>query len=157
MTTETFTPCDPDTGEVLEAGAAAVLAEQAAAEWHRVTVAAADARLEANRLTEQADALRVTLLSLLPVGASVPVPEGAVVIAPPARRAAQRVDARAAERYVEQFEAIGIGKWTRRFTVTSAEVKAHAGRLIASGVDLDVVMPDPGLGDPRIEFIGSER
>lgn len=66
----------------------------------------------------------------------------AIVMTPPKRRAAQRVDVSACEEYSEQLLSIGLGSLSYK-APTAAEVRSKAGQLAVVGVNINLIMPDP--------------
>lgn len=128
----------PVTGEVIEDP------RHVAREWTRIQVALEDANREVNALVAARAALEPAMRACAEALGRVDADDSWVVLQPPARRAAQRVDQVACQRYAEELDALAIGRTEVRWVPpTAAEVRKHAARLAAAGIPLAELLPEP--------------
>lgn len=143
---------DPVTGELLEGEAAAEAAANLRAiadEFARVSAAHDEALDEAKRLGVRRDELATALRELLPVGQRADAGSSWVVMEP-ASRPAQRVDRNEAARYREALLGLDLGREETVYQPpTKAEIDRKRAQVIAAGVPLDAILPEPVSGPPR--------
>lgn len=143
---------DLRTGELLEGAAAgAYLAEVngLAAEYVSVSAAHDEALAEARRLSSSRDQLAAALGELLPPEGRADGGSAYVVMEPPARPA-QRVSRQGAERHQEALLGIGLGEVVTEYRApTAAAIRAEKPRVIAAGIPLADLLPEPIPGPPR--------
>jgi hypothetical protein len=133
---------NPNTGEVIENEAL----EQMARTYIQTRQAALEAKQEMEKMQDIADQIEHQLRHYgMQIGDRIRADRLWLVMTPPKRRAAQRVDLAAAERYSEQLLDIGLGQMAYK-PPTAAQVRQESGKLIASGIPIDELLPDPGDG-----------
>lgn len=133
----------PVTGEVMDADAAG-------REWARLAAAVADARRELESLSAALNALDPLVRAACEEHGRIDGGDKWVVLIPPARRPAQRVDGDACRAHAEVLAAIGVGGYRTEYRPpTAAELRANAAAVIAAGIPLDTLLPP--APPPRME------
>lgn len=127
----------PVTGEVIDDPAAV------AREWVRLHTAITEAEQDLAQLRSAQRALEPAMRACATPG-RVDGDAAWVVLSPPPRRAAQRVDVVACQRHREQLDVLGLGgEKTTWSPPTAADLRREGARLAAAGVDLDELLPEP--------------
>jgi hypothetical protein len=138
--------CDPTTGELVTASHLAVIYANAREE--RAEQAAELRKLDAE-IADLYDALKEA-------AASGPIDAGAgrkLVLSPP-KRPAQRVSAQGAAKYREILQDLGLGREESVYRPPSiTEVRNQRALLLARGVDLDELAPEPIPGPATLEVV----
>lgn len=138
----------PVTGEIIDDPA------RVAREYARLDQQIHDLSHEVNKLIAARAALEPAVRGCLQVAARLDGGDCGVVEAPPARRPAQRVDPAACQTHAEQLETIGLGEWKRAYAPPrAAEVKAAAAEIIAAGLPLHQILPDPPPPVPEVRVV----
>ena len=131
----------PVTGEAFDA-------DRAAHEWATLTRQILEAQEELAVLVKARDAVEPLVRAAADEYGRLDAGDTYVVLAPPARRPAQRVNGEAAERYAEELLGLGLGRMGFR-PPTASELRAAAPRVIAAGLPFDQMLPDPPV---RVEL-----
>jgi hypothetical protein len=135
---------NPTTGEVLDQRDAEGLARHLAAVMDDI----AELQAELGRLREEEMRLDIHLRSHgLRIGMRIYAGEHHgkrryLVCVPPDRRPAQRVNAAWCAKHSEQLLDMGLG-YMQYKAPTAAEVRRKAGELVAAGIDVSEVLPEP--------------
>lgn len=147
---------DPTTGEVLEPAEAQALADSLALEIVPLEEAIDQARAEVQALVHRREALVYKLRPLL--GETGRADGGAAwVVAVPPVRGAQRVSAAGCALWKEQLLTLGLGYEEKVYRPPKiTEVRAARATLIAAGVELEDIAPEPHPGPPAVEVVPKE-
>ena len=140
---------DPETGEVL-ADAAQVLAM--ATEFVAVVAAREEAQEQVRRYGDREAELDLALRSLTRPQQRLAVEPGVVLVRKPAARPAQRVSRPGCEPYAEQLLDLNLGRMEYK-PPGIAQVRARAGELIAAGIPLEAIAPEPVAGPDQFEIV----
>lgn len=141
MTTDTRLVPHPVTGEAFDA-------DRVAREWATLTRQILEAQEELAVLVKARDAIEPLARAAAEQYGRLDAGDTYVVLAPPARRPAQRVNSEVAERYAEELLGLGLGRMGFR-SPTASELRAAAPRVIAAGLPFDQMLPDPPV---RVEL-----
>ena len=138
----------PITGEVIDDPAAI------AREYGRVCRQLADLNHQVNELVAARLELEPAVRGCLHVHQRLDAGDHWIVEAPPARRPAQRVDRATCETHAEELAGLGLGEWTRAYAPPrAAEVKAAAAEIIAAGLPLHQILPEPPPPVPEVRVV----
>ena len=138
--------CDPLTGEMVPASHLAIIYANATEE--RAELAAELRKLDAE-LADMRDALTAAA-EHGPIDAG----EGRKVVLKPPRRPSQRVIASGAERHREVLLDMGGARMESVFRPPNITwVRDHAAELVARGVPVDEIAPEPMAGPPSLEVV----
>ncbi len=122
--------------------------EAVARDFRSASAAHEQALAEARRLGEEVSRYREDLVAIVPVEGTIDLGDAVLVMEPPSRPA-QRVDRTAADRYREQLLALGLGRESLDFHApTAAAVRERRAELIANGVPVSELLPEPVPGPP---------
>jgi hypothetical protein len=146
---------DPITGEVLSDGAVFdIPSDRLAQEYAQTAQEVARLRAELGAMQAKLDILAAEVRARVPIGSKIEGGGFAVVVAPPARRPARRVIASRCVPFREKLLALGLGEVEEVYRPpTIGQVRAAQAKLIAAGIPIDEIAPDPGEGDPMIEVV----
>ncbi len=144
---------NPETGEVTgpidEPG-------WVAREYVRVAGLLTDARAEAQQLQAALDGLAAEVRRHLQDSPRLDG-GGAWVVAVPGRAPNRTVDRVAAAACAEQLETLGLGRWETTFRApTAADLKKHAGAVIAAGLPFDRLLPAAAPAPTVLEIVDKE-
>ena len=138
----------PITGEVIDDPA------RVAREYARLDQQIHDLSHEVNELIAARAALEPAVRGCLMVQQRLDAGDHWVVKVPPARNPAQRVDRAACETHAEELAGLGLGEWTRAYAAPKAsEVKAAAGDILAAGLPLHQILPEPPPPVPEVRVV----
>ena len=127
----------PVTGEVIDDPGAV------ARDWVRLHHAIEDAQREVNGLIAARQALEPAMRACADQG-RVDGDTAWVVLSPPPRRTAQRVDTVACQRHREVLDTLSLGgEKTTWSPPTAADLRREGARLAAAGLDLGELLPEP--------------
>lgn len=124
----------PLTGEALDA-------DFVGREWARLTRQIHEAQEELAVLVAARDELDPAMRAACEEYGRVDGGGVWIVLAPPARRPAQRVNTQAAENHAEELMALGLGRMAYR-SPTAQELREKAASVIAAGLPLQQLLPD---------------
>ena len=140
---------DPETGEVIaDEGQVKAMA----AEYVAVVAAREEAQEQVRRYGEREAELDLALRSLTRPQQRLEVEPGVVLVRKPAARPAQRVSRPGCEPYAEQLLDLNLGRMEYR-PPGIAEVRRRSGEIIAAGVPLDEIAPEPPAGPDTFAVI----
>ncbi len=144
MTTSEQLFVDVRTGEVTPRE----VVEAVARDFRSAKEAREAALAEARRLGVEVDRYREDLVAIVPAEGAIDIGD-AVVVMEPAARPAQRVDRQGAARHREALLTLGLGRESLDFHApTAAEIRAEKARVIAAGIPLADLLPEPMAGPP---------
>lgn len=127
--------------------------ERVARDYASAMAAYEEARAVARRLEEDVRRYREDLIAIVPAEGRIDAGDAWVVMSPP-DRPAQRVDRIAAARFREQLLDLGLGKESLDFHApTASEVRKQKDRVIAAGLPLDELLPEPVAGPPTPRIV----
>lgn len=139
---------DAESGEVI---ASQQQVEAMAAEYASAVAAREEAHAEIAALTLRIDALEVDLRGLVPSGARTDAGDS-YLVRTPAPRPSQRVSRYGCARFSEQLLALGIGHVAYQ-PPGIAEVRRESARIIAAGIDLAQIAPEPVPGPDTFRVV----
>ena len=141
----------PVTGEVIDDP------EQVAREWVRLTAAIAEANHEVNHLLAARAAIEPAMRACVDALDRVDGTDAWVVAKPPTRRPSQRVDVTYAQAHREVLDGLGLGgDRTTYQPPTAAQVRAHGADLVARGLDVARLLPEPPPAPAELAIVPKE-
>jgi hypothetical protein len=148
---------DPITGEVLPDGAIVdVPNDELAKEYAQTAHEVARLQAELGAMQAKLDILAAEVRARVPVGEKIEGGGFTVVVAMPSRRPARRVIASRCVPFREKLLALGLGEVEEVYKPpTIGQVRAAQARLIAAGIPIDEIAPDPGEGEPVVEVVAT--
>jgi hypothetical protein len=142
---------DSRTGEVVPVD----VVEAVARDYRSAEEALRSGRAEVVRLESEVDRIDKDLSAMVPVEGRVDA--GPVwIVVEPGDRGSQRVSASGASRFREKLVDLGLGKEVteKKFEPpTAAQVRANKAAIIAAGIPLAEILPEPEVGKPKLRVV----
>jgi hypothetical protein len=139
---------DPQTGEVK---ASAEQVDQIAGDFVSVSRAIDEAEAELKLMRTRREELGIALRDLVPTEGRADAGD-AWLVRSPAPRPAQRVSRTGAERHAEPLLGLGLGRMAYA-PPGIAEVRRERARIIAAGIPLEEIAPEPLPGPDTFEIV----
>lgn len=149
VSTTTTDYIDRRTGEVVPPE----VVEQIARDFASAKAEHDAARAEARRIEADVQRYREDLIAIVRSEERLDAGTHWLVMSPP-DRPAQRVDRLAADSHREVLLGLGLGKVTEDYHApTAAEVRKEKDRIIAAGIPLERLLPEPLAGPPEPRLV----
>lgn len=142
---------DARTGEVVPAE----VVEQVAREYRDASLAQAEAAAEVSRLAGIVAERREQLRAMVPDEGAIDIGP-AVVVRTPAARPSQRVSRPGCERHAEQLLGMGLGQMAYA-PPGIADVRRRRAEIIAAGIPLEEIAPEPMPAPDTFEIVEKAR